>query len=364
VSVDNLAPTAPALADSDPVVRVEHSASRNLASLMARIGFDPMVHLAVITGPHVSGRVGDQLGLARSSSELFIAAEGTWECADNLVERVRRSRPEAVVAIGGGRTIDLAKNVAHASGTPLVVVATSLSNDGICSPVSSLKNAENVQESRVVAMPRAVVVDLALVHEASPRLVRSGVGDVISNVNATWDWSLAAREVGESVDLAAMSQANEAAHAMIDYQGPPCGDGFLVTLFDALVMSGLAMSRVGSSRPASGAEHKIVHAITTLYPGFGTHGELAGVGTLLCLYLRERWMGENGALREAVIACLRRHGLPLSHQAVGLSSSQFAEAVHGARALRASRYTILEHLGLSWTRVREAVEEYAKPVDA
>ena len=43
----------------------------------------------------------------------------------------------------------------------------------------------------------------------------------------------------------------------------------------ALVSSGVAMSIAGSSRPASGGEHKFSHAIDRLAPGKALHGEVA-----------------------------------------------------------------------------------------
>ena len=61
-------------------------------------------------------------------------------------------------------------------------------------------------------------------------------------------------------------------------------------LAEALILSGLAMSVAGSSRPCSGGDHEIMHAIDQLYPGTASHGELAGVGALFCAYLR----GDDG----------------------------------------------------------------------
>ena len=37
------------------------------------------------------------------------------------------------------------------------------------------------------------------------------------------------------------------------------------------------MAVCGSSRPASGGCHEIMHAIDTLFPGTSSHGELAGL---------------------------------------------------------------------------------------
>jgi len=130
-------------------------------------------------------------------------------------------------------------------------------------------------------------------------------------------------------------------------------DGFLTALAEALVLSGMAMAAAGSSRPSSGADHEIMHAIDVLFPGTANHGELAGVGALFSAFLRE-----NDRLAEQVDGCLRRLELPRLPADLGLSTEQFAEAVTYAPQTRPDRYTILEHLELDPADVRERVDAF------
>jgi len=124
-------------------------------------------------------------------------------------------------------------------------------------------------------------------------------------------------------------------------------------LAEALILSGMAMSVAGSSRPCSGADHEILHAIDKLYPGAGNHGELAGLGALFCAHLRG-----DASQAELLSACLSRHGLPRVPADLGLSLADFGKAVTLAPATRPGRYTILEHLGLSEEQVDQRVGEY------
>ncbi len=104
-----------------------------------------------------------------------------------------------MVGIGGGKTIDTAKYAATRYGMPMVSVATSLSHDGIASPVSTLDN-EGIRGSYGVHMPIAVVVDLDFVEKDSERHSRAGIGELVSNISALADWELGREVHGEPVD--------------------------------------------------------------------------------------------------------------------------------------------------------------------
>ena len=236
----------------------------------------------------------------------------------------------------------------------MVAVATSLAHDGIASPVSSLEH-ESGKGSYGVAMPVAVVVDLDRVRRAPDRLASAGVGDVVSDLSAIADWELAAADTGERMDGLAVAMARTAAQAVLHQPGETGREEFLTVLAEALVLSGMAMAVAGSSRPGSGGDHEIMHAIDQLYPGTASHGELAGVGALFCAYLRD-----DAAQAGLISACLGRHGLPRTPDDLGMSRADFAKAVSLAPATRPGRYTILERLDMSEAQTVERVEEYAR----
>src|SRR5438067_11813863 len=96
----------------------------------------------------------------------------------------------------------------------MVAVATSLSHDGIASPVSSLSH-DGQKASYGVQMPVAVLVDLDYVRTSPVEMRRSGVGDAVSNLSAVADWKLAERERGEPVDGLAVALAHTGAEAVL-----------------------------------------------------------------------------------------------------------------------------------------------------
>jgi glycerol-1-phosphate dehydrogenase [NAD(P)+] len=334
------------------VVDVRRGALAGLAALLAdrRIATEGRIAAAVGPGQH-----GEEVAacLEIDEAKVFRVADASVDTAVRLGKTLRGGSYEAVAGIGGGRTIDVTKFAANMAGIPMVSVATNLSHDGIASPVSSLEH-EAGKSSYGVAPPVAVVVDLDSVRAAPARLVRAGIGDAVSNLNAIADWELAA-SCGEPVDGLAVTMARSAANAVLHQPGGTGSDEFLTVLAEALILSGMAMTVAGSSRPCSGGDHEILHAIDKLYPDAGVHGELAGVGALFCTYLRK-----ETRQAELVSACLARHGLPRSPADLGLSPAEFTKAVISAPATRPGRYTILEHLSLTEAEAVSHVEEYVR----
>ena len=338
-------------------VDIGAGAVAGLAPLLADRRISAGGHVAVVVGPGQGEGIAEVLRPQLANAEIWTVDGGSVDDAQALSKRLREGFYDAVVGIGGGRTLDVAKLAATLSGLPIVAVATSLAHDGIASPVASLY--ENGRKSSYgVQMPIAVVVDLDYVKRADPVLRRSGVGDVVSNLSAIEDWRLAGRERGEPVDGVAVTFARTAATSILHRRDGIDDDAFLVALAEALVLSGLAMATAGSSRPCSGSEHEVLHAIDHLFPETARHGELAGAACLFTTFLR----GDEVAVR-AIDDCLRRHGLPRTPADLGLSEAQFAEAVLHAPRTRPDRYTILEHLDLGADDVRARVAAYLDAVD-
>jgi len=309
-------------------------------------------HVAVAVGPGQGERVVEAIRPTVGNAEIFTVRGGSLDAAGDLQAQLRAKNYDALVGIGGGRTIDVAKYAATRLALPMVAVATNLAHDGIASPVSSLLH-EGGKGSFGVVLPMAVVVDLDYVRSSPPRMILSGVGDVVSNLTAIEDWRLANVERGEPVDGLAVTFGRTAAESMLHRTDGLESDRFLTALAEALVLSGMAMAAAGSSRPSSGADHEIMHAIDVLFPGTANHGELAGVGALFSAFLRD-----DQRLAELIGACLRRLDLPRVPEDVGLTDEQFAEAVSYAPQTRPDRYTILEHLDLTPRAVRERVDAF------
>jgi len=117
----------------------------------------------------------------------------------------------------------------------------------------------------------------------------------------------------------------------------------------ALVSSGVAMSIAGSSRPASGSEHKFSHALDRIAKKPALHGEQCGVGTIMMMYLHG---GDWEAIRNALLTI----GAPTTAHALGVTDEEVIEALVHAHEIAPERYTVLGDSGLNF----EAAEKLAK----
>jgi len=333
-------------------VEVSAGAISSLNELLAACRISREGQVAVVVGPgmgcEVVAALGDQIDPAR----IIHVERGSVDEAAELATRLNQESVDAVVGIGGGRTLDVTKFAATRLGLPMVAVATNLAHDGIASPVSVLQHGSS-RRSYGVAAPAAVMVDLDFVARAPLRFVRSGVGDVVSNISAIADWRLAHETMGEPIDGVAVALASTAAEAVVAQSGTTTGMPFLMCLAQSLILSGIAMSAAGTSRPCSGACHEISHALDHLGSGDSMHGEQVGVGAMFATFLR----GDHSRV-DQLAEVFRRHGLAITPAELGISPERFVEAVLYGPSTRPDRFTILEHLQLDAQSVGAAYSEY------
>lgn len=216
---------------------------------------------------------------AEAATELVWSevTEGSFEAAAELFEGLARPA-DAVIGLGGGKALDVAKYVAFLGGRPYYAVPTSLSNDGLCSPQSSL-TMKGRRRSLPSVMPYGVVVDTEACLGAPRVLWHSGVGDLAAKLTAVHDWKLAFHRRGTPVnDFAALlSDATVMqfiARPAYDLEG-------MRLLATALMLNGIAMHWAGSSRPASGSEHLVSHALDLRSSRPRLHGLQVGVATYI-----------------------------------------------------------------------------------
>ncbi|QNE20944.1 iron-containing alcohol dehydrogenase family protein [Kribbella qitaiheensis] len=341
------------------VVDVRRGALAELGTILADRRISTSGRVAIAVGSTYGPTVQKAFEGGLAGADWYSVEGGTINAAVRLVEQVRTKRYDAIVGVGGGTVLDVTKFAAARLGLPMVAVATNLAHDGIASPISTLDNDAG-RGSYGVPAPLAVLVDLDLIDQAPERSIRSGIGEILSNLSAIADWEAANRQHGEEIDGLAVSLARTAAQAVLNHPGTVADDDFLVTLAEGLVLSGISMVVAGTSRPSSGACHEISHSIDLLHPQRrGYHGEQVGLGAAFAWFLR----GDLDRFH-ATVDCLQRHALPVRPSDLGFTLEEFNGIVEYAPQTRPGRITILEESGLTPSRISEQVAAFNDHVQA
>jgi glycerol-1-phosphate dehydrogenase [NAD(P)+] len=109
------------------------------------------------------------------------------------------------------------------------------------------------------------------------------------------------------------------------------GIGLLAT---ALMLNGVAMEIAGSSRPASGSEHLISHALDLINPKPRLHGLQVGVATYLISQLQKHRTNSIAALFDATGFWEEIRKDPFVH-------ADWVKAFQAAPGIKPGFYTIL-----------------------
>lgn len=272
--------------------------------------------------PEVMRRHGARLrGLLPDAALEPFGGEITASEIARLAEAAQR--PDVVLGIGGGKTIDAAKGVAQAAGSRLAVVPTAASNDA---PTSRLiviyDQAHRIAEVRRLARnPDLVLVDTQVIAAAPRRLLAAGIGDALSKL---FEASACANAggvnfFGGSPPAAALALAQAcyatlrrdalAALAAAD-RGVP--DAALENIVEAaILMSGLAFESGGLSLAHALTRGLTSHARTAT----ALHGEMVAYGTIVQVLAEGRPEAEARGIARFCRDC----GLPTTLAALGLA---------------------------------------------
>ncbi|MDH7593666.1 MAG: NAD(P)-dependent glycerol-1-phosphate dehydrogenase [Methanomicrobiales archaeon] len=304
----------------------------------------------IVTGSStygIAGRKVEEL-IGRSCDTRVVHTE---EISMEVIRDLERAGEgfDFFIGVGGGRVIDTAKIVSYNLDRQFISIPTAASHDGIASARASVPSPQG-SASIQAHPPIAIVADTEIIAAAPHRLLASGCADIISNYTAILDWELSHRITSEPISEYAIALSRMTAEMLMknaDIIKPNQeASAWLVT--KALVASGVAMSIAGSSRPASGGEHKFSLALERLAPGKGLHGERCGIGTIMAMFLHGGdWRGIRGALAKI--------GAPTTPTEIGVQDEIAVEALLRAREVRPERFTILD-TGLT----RESAEALVK----
>jgi glycerol-1-phosphate dehydrogenase [NAD(P)+] len=270
-----------------------------------------------------------------------IITDATIDLVWEVEKLLNSNHCEFAVGVGGGKVIDVTKLASKKSDIEFLSVPTAAAHDGIASSRASIKKDGNSVSIDANA-PMAVIADTSIIQKAPYRLLASGCGDIISKYTSVKDWELARDKKGEEFSEYAAALSMMSAKIVKD-SADTISNGnekSVRKVVKALISCGVAMSIAGSSRPASGSEHKFSHALDAIAPHPALHGEQCGVGSIMMMHLHG---GDWTMIKQA----LSKIGTPTTAKDLGIEDKYVIKALIEARAIRSERYTVLDVVKLT-----------------
>lgn len=199
---------------------------------------------------------------------------------------------DIAVAVGSGSINDMTRYFSFKLGLPFMTVATAAPMDGFASSIAALQ-VNRLKTTFEAQTPAAILGDTEILKRAPYPMIAAGLGDLLGKSTCLCDWKLARLINGEHycpriVELVESCVQNTLRDAgRVGERDPEVLGGIM----EGLVLTGVAMSLYGNSRPASGCEHHMSHYWEMIFQQQGRrpapHGTQVGVGTILVLRLTE-----------------------------------------------------------------------------
>jgi glycerol-1-phosphate dehydrogenase [NAD(P)+] len=236
-------------------------------------------------------------------------------CDDRTKETLAAGIPDADVflAVGSGVVNDLAKWISWDRRRPYVSFATAASMNGYTS-ANVAATVEGLKTLLSARPPAVVAADGKILRDAPYQLTVAGLGDALAKSVSSADWYLNHALFGDYFCRRCVDLIAEIEPLYMDHPGDIAArqPGAIRALFDALLLTGAAMTMAESSAPASGGEHMISHSLDMMAwrdsQKHDLHGRQVGVGTMLTSELYRRVLAtespkfstEAGALPDMV----------------------------------------------------------------
>ena len=167
---------------------------------------------------------------------------------------------DLVVAVGTGSINDMCRFFSYQMNVPYAIVATAAPMDGFASSGAALM-VDNIKQTIPAQTPLFIIGDTDILCGAPARMISAGLGDLLGKFTCLNDWRISKIINDEYycdtvVNLVKDCIENVLTNADKAASRDPkvIGD-----IMEGLVLTGVAMSFVGNSRPAAGCEHHLNH---------------------------------------------------------------------------------------------------------
>ena len=241
-------------------------------------------------------RVRDLLGGRIAAHQLFETGKELLvpdEAAVTAVEAKMNEEIDFILGIGSGVINDVCKYVSFAHKITCGIIATAPSMDGFASSGAAMI-FEGMKVTFTTHAPDLILGDTNILCNAPADMIAAGYADIIGKYSALNDWKLSHLINNEYLcpfvyDLV-LEKTNEVRDlaAALTRREPTA----IATLTEILVMIGVCLTLLSTTRPGSGSEHHLSHyfEITGLISDrpYFLHGTDVGYSTVVTAAMRER----------------------------------------------------------------------------
>ncbi|MFW2487314.1 iron-containing alcohol dehydrogenase family protein [Clostridium chromiireducens] len=241
---------------------------------------------------------------------------------------------EALIGIGGGKAIDAVKYMSFLKKLPFISIPTSTSNDGFSSAGASLLVAGR-RMSLPAKTPYGIIIDIDVIKGAPEKFIYSGIGDLVSNITALYDWKFEEENGKVIIDDFATMISKKAVNSFVRTEFKTIKDDlFLKELVDSLTLNGISMEIAGNSSPASGSEHLISHALDKFLEVPQLHGIQVGIATYIMAKVQNHRF-------ERITKVLKETGFFDYAKTLNMRKDDFKRAIDIASSMKPNRYTYI-----------------------
>ncbi|HBV68252.1 MAG TPA: glycerol-1-phosphate dehydrogenase [Clostridiales bacterium] len=283
----------------------------------------------------------DKLLHEYEKNSIYFIDDSTYDIAVDVAKKISIEDFDIVIGFGGGKILDTAKYASYVSKKKYVAIPTTLSNDGVASPIAVLKTYEGKAKSFGCKSPEGIIIDTSIIKKSPNTLLMAGIGDTVSNYTAIFDWKLESKHKGVHPNDFAYLLSDTALNMLLFSREEHIrNENFIRQLAQSLVLSGLAMDIAGNSRPCSGSEHLFSHSLDEYYNINVPHGLKVALGSIASCIFQDRSY-------EPIVTFLKRYDVEISPERLGISKEVFIGAWLKSQATRPDRFSVLNTIELS-----------------
>lgn len=233
------------------------------------------------------------------------------------VESHLTDHTDFILGIGSGVINDICKYVSHTHGLSCGIIASAPSMDGFASSGAAMIMG-GMKITYTMHAPVLIIGDIDILSQAPMDMIRAGYADIIGKYSALCDWRLSELVNGEYLcpfvyELVKDStdEVRSLATALTKRDADAIGK-----LMEILVLIGVCLTLISTTRPGSGSEHHLSHyfEITGLIEGkpYFLHGTDVGYSTVVTAGLRE----DIVSIEKPTFRCVSREVREAAYRAI------------------------------------------------